>query len=582
MELHAVPKTIKDIFASDKKYIVPRFQREYSWTADELNELWKDILINIGIKDGSFTVSEYFIGSLVLVGGHTSTQYEIVDGQQRLTSITILLSALVETYSEIGAEKFAKGCYTYVEGTDSDYTEFFRLENERSSDFIKRAIQNKKKETLTPSTTEEKNLIHAYDFFRKKLKDTSLIKDINEFLKLSNEINTDTYITYLNIIREQVLQLKTIYITVSDKDEAYNIFETLNAKGLDLSIVDLIKNQIFKVLKDQHPTDYAKNEWKKIQFNLNERHHQTDLNTFFRHYWVSKYEHITESKIYKSFTSTIARENKKEMKLFLDNLVEESFHYKLLSSPQPEDWTQQEEKEIYKSLLALNLFRVVSPRPLILALLMGRKKKKISQSFFKGSLKAIEHFHFTFSTICSSNASGLERMYSSFARKIRKAKDKNESHSIIRDLITTLSQKKPDLDKFITSFDKKLKYSDSYTKDKKVIQYFFKKMENHYLQTNELEVLNISIEHILPQSSQQDIAFTIGNLLPLSQDLNVKCGEKLLAEKVRYYKESQFETVKKFLEEYTGKTSWDQGDIVKRTNDLATLAYNEIFTVSSP
>ncbi|MGF7071699.1 uncharacterized protein with ParB-like and HNH nuclease domain [Priestia megaterium] len=582
MELHAVPKTIKDIFASDKIYIVPRFQREYSWTADELNELWKDILINIGHKDGGYTVNEYFIGSLVLIGGHTSSQYEIVDGQQRLTSITILLSALVETYSEIGAEKSAKGCYTFVEGTDSDFNEFFRLENERSSDFIKRAIQHKEKAPLTPSTTEEKNLMSAYDFFRKKLRDTNLIKEINDFLKLSNEISKDIYITYLNTIREQVLQLKTIYITVSDKDEAYNIFETLNAKGLDLSIVDLIKNQIFKVLKDQHPTDYAKNEWKKMQLNLNERQHQTDLNTFFRHYWVSKYEHITESKIYKSFTTNIARENKKVMKLFLDNLVEESFHYKIIASPQPEDWTQQEEKEIYKSLLALSLFRVVSPRPLLLALLMSRKKKKISQNFFRGSLKAIEHFHFTFSTICSSNASGLERMYSSFARKIRKANNKNESHAVIRDLITTLSQKKPSLDKFTTSFDKKLKYSDRYTKDKKIIQYFFKKLESHYLQTNELEVLNISIEHILPQASQQDIAFTIGNLLPLSQDLNVKCGEKVLAEKIPYYEESQFETVKKFLEEHPSKTSWDHDDIVRRTNDLAILAYNEIFTISSP
>jgi len=270
------------------------------------------------------------------------------------------------------------------------------------------------------------------------------------------------------------------------------------------------------------------------------------------------------------------------MKGFLDNLVDESFHYKLVAVPQPEDWALQEDKEIYKSLFALSLFRVASPRPLLLAPLMGRKKKRISLNFFRGSLKAIEHFHFTFSTICSSNASGLERMYSSFARKIRKANNKNESHVVIRDLIITLSQKKPTLDKFINSFDKKLKYSDRYTKDKRIIQYFFKKLESYYLKTNEYEVLNISIEHILPQASQQDIVYTIGNLLPLSQGLNVKCGEKVLTEKVRYYEESQFETVKRFLKDYQGKTIWDHDDIIKRTNDLAILAYNEVFTISNP
>ncbi|MEY8734195.1 DUF262 domain-containing protein [Peribacillus frigoritolerans] len=579
MELHAVPKTVKDIFASDKKYIVPRFQREYSWTVDELTELWKDILININYKEDIFSASEYFIGSLVLIGGHTSSQYEIIDGQQRLTSITILLSALVETYIELGEERYAKGCYTYVEGTDSNYTEFFRLENERSSDYIKRAIQHRDKETLVPSTPEEKTLLFAYEYFRKKLKEKNLIKEINEYLGIALDINKDTHILYLNAIREQVLQLKTIYITVSDKDEAYNIFETLNAKGLDLSVVDLIKNQIFKVLKDQHPTDYAKNQWKKMLLNLNERQYQTDLNTFFRHFWISKYEHITESKIYKSFTKHIAREEKDVMKNFLDQLVEESLHYKLFASPQVEDWRQQEEKSILESLMALGLFRVVSPRPLLLALFNKRKEGNLSLTFYIKSLRAIEHFHFTFSTICSSSASGLEIKYSSFARRLRQARNKQESHVIVNELISYLSQKKPTLDKFINSFEKKLRYSEEYTKEKKVIQYFFKKLERYYRESNELDVLNISIEHILPQASGQSIAFTIGNLLPLSQELNSECGDKPLIEKVPIYEKSSFRMVQQFLKKNKGGTTWSDDDIINRTRDLAVLAYNDIFTI---
>ncbi|WP_180249099.1 DUF262 domain-containing protein [Bacillus cereus] len=580
MDFHSVQKTIKDIFSSDKKYFIPRFQREYSWTIDELTELWKDVLVNLKYVDGKFIPNDYFMGSVVLVGNQSSSNLLVVDGQQRLTSITILFSALVQTYRDIGEEKLALGCYEYVEGKDSDHELFFRLDNERSSDFIKRSIQNFDKHKLSPSSAEEERLLFAYDFFKKKLREKELVKEINEFLSVSNEFNGETHKDYLKAIREQLLAFKTIYITVPDEDEAYNIFETLNAKGLDLSMADLVKNQIFKVLKDQHPTDYAKSQWSTIIKNLNERKYQTGITTFFRHFWISKYEHTTEAKIYKSFINNIPRDDKEIMKEFIDMLVEESFNYKTIASPHHEDWTQQEEKDILFSLQALSLFRVISPRPFLLAIINGKKKGKVSLPYLCKALKAIEHFHFVFSTICSSSASGLESKYSRFARKVRAASTKHEAHRVIDELIADLSQKKPEYDKFLTKFDRKLHYSDEYTKEKKIIQYLFKKIERYYSPTNEFEILNISIEHIYPQSSSEEIAYKIGNLLPLSQELNSKCGDKNFIDKIPIYKDSAFKTVEKFLVENSGKTVWKDTDITQRTESLADLAYNNIFTIS--
>lgn len=105
MDFHSEQKTIKEIFTSDKKYIIPRFQREYSWTIDELTELWKDILTNIQYLDDRFVTRNYFVGSLVMVGDQSSSNLQVVDGQQRLTSITILFSALVQTYKDLDEEK---------------------------------------------------------------------------------------------------------------------------------------------------------------------------------------------------------------------------------------------------------------------------------------------------------------------------------------------------------------------------------------------------------------------------------------------------------------------------------------------
>jgi uncharacterized protein with ParB-like and HNH nuclease domain len=81
--------------------IAPRFQREYSWTKEQVKELWDDIVTNITINDDEISHEEYFIGALVLVGDDKSSMLQIVDGQQRLTTITILLSVLCDRFLEI-------------------------------------------------------------------------------------------------------------------------------------------------------------------------------------------------------------------------------------------------------------------------------------------------------------------------------------------------------------------------------------------------------------------------------------------------------------------------------------------------
>ncbi|WP_405171723.1 DUF262 domain-containing HNH endonuclease family protein [Paenibacillus sp. FSL H8-0280] len=579
MDFHSEQKTIKEIFTSDKKYIIPRFQREYSWTIDELTELWKDILTNIQYLDDRFVTRNYFVGSLVMVGDQSSSNLQVVDGQQRLTSITILFSALVQTYKDLDEEKKANGCYNFIEGKTPDDDSYFRLENKASSDFIKQAIQYEKKEDLIPKKAEEKNLAFAYNFFKKKLKQQDLIEEMNHYTNCGNDKTKENHIRCVTAIRDQVLAFKTIYITEPNEDEAYNIFETLNAKGLDLSMADLIKNQIFKVLKDQHPIDYAKNQWKTLLKNLQERENQIDIKIFMRHFWISKYEHTTEAKIYQSFTKHVSKDNKKNMKLFLDQLVDESEQYKLITSPTTDDWKQQQDLEIYQSLQALSVMRVISPRPLLLSLLEGKKDGRVSLDSIKRAFRAIEEFHFVFSTICSSSASGLESKYSRFARDFRKVKNKQESNKVIKELINDLYEKKPTYDEFQQQFVNKLRFSDSYTKEKKVIQYFFKKMERYYRKSNELDITNISIEHILHQSKKVEEAYSIGNLLPLSQELNTRCGTKAYFDKVNIYKLSNFKVVNEFVNDYDGRTDWNVKDIRDRSLSLASLAYNEIFKI---
>ena len=139
MELHAYTRTISDLFSVKKKYVVPRFQREYSWTKEKVSELWDDIVSNITLNsDDSFTHEEYFIGSLVLVGDDKSVSLQIVDGQQRLTTLTILLAVLCQRFLEIGRENIAQSIYeNYIEGKDDEGNYYFKLDNETPKPFFR-------------------------------------------------------------------------------------------------------------------------------------------------------------------------------------------------------------------------------------------------------------------------------------------------------------------------------------------------------------------------------------------------------------------------------------------------------------
>ena len=166
MRLFAYPRSFKDILTLQRKYIIPRYQREYSWELEQLEEFWNDIKGQILFEDSVYITQDYFIGSLVLVGDdEKGTDFLVVDGQQRLTTITILLSALTQIGKELEEEAFYKSCYSYIEGKDSEYNDFFKLVNETPKPFFQRAIQHIDKEEIPTNSEEEKALLYAYNFF---------------------------------------------------------------------------------------------------------------------------------------------------------------------------------------------------------------------------------------------------------------------------------------------------------------------------------------------------------------------------------------------------------------------------------
>jgi len=578
MDLHAYTKTIFDIFSINKKYVVPRFQREYSWGDDEISELWRDLVANIATKSGKLSNQEYFIGSLVLVGEDKSTAFNIVDGQQRLTTITLLMSALVDAFKELSLDDLARGLYAFIEGRDVSNKLFFKLENENPKPFLQNSIQNYDKVVANPGSEEETNLRAAYQFFLARLGKASLMGEFSDFWQQAGGDENARHRAILEAIRDQVLTfIKAIYITVGSEDDAYTIFETLNARGMNLSPVDLIKNEIFKTLVDEHPVDNAKFKWKQLYTTLAARDDRLDIDVYVRHFWLSNHEFTTEDKIYKSF-KRITHGDKVTIKTLLDQLVDESDYYKKITAPISADWPQQEEKSIADSLVALNIFRVTQVRTLLLALLAMRKKKLVGLTDLRDCLMVLEKFHFLFSAITSSRGSGLERKYSKYARSLRSVGTAKDAKRVLSELKTDLMQKVPPQEAVRDGF-RKLAYTTDETRHKKLVQYIFRRIELHLSKTNEIDVGTITIEHIAPESDAAlaDSVGLLGNLLPLGTALNNQAAADSFVKKIPLYRNSTLRVVGDFVGRYGSQTTWTEADIDNRTTELADLAFTHVW-----
>ncbi|WP_176140704.1 GmrSD restriction endonuclease domain-containing protein [Halobacillus salinus] len=559
---------MEDILSDNIRYHVARFQREYAWDKVDLKEFWEDINNNIIEKDEGYDTPEYFLGSFVFVKENDdATDLKIVDGQQRLTSIQLLFSNIVEALKGNDMEDEVQDVYKFIEGIENEKP-YFRLQNENTNNYLRQRLLYVNKKEIPPSSAEEESLLFAYEFFEKELN--------RKARKLKEQ-----YGDYLITLKRQLLNLQVIEITVDNEDEAYTIFEILNSKGHNLDNIDLIKNLIFQILDGTHPIDEAKAKWNSIKEKLRTRSEKINMDTFFRDYWLSYHGHVPKKNLYKAVREWINGEAENAIKV-LNTMEKDVETYLKIVDPQPGDWLQEDFKQYYFTLKALKVFKVTTPRSLIMSVYRnfenrdGARKLRLKRDVIP-LLEFIERFHFKFTAINSGRASGLEIIYGNWAGKIEDANSRQDVMAILEELKGKLGAKIPPQQTFVRSFGN-LWFTNEETKDKKLIQYIFFNIERHIRQTNELIPGENSLDHLNPQSnvSLPEVG-RMGNLLMVGKDLNERMGSKPFAEKKPMLKESELEVAKEFLANYDSKEEWSSQEINERTNEMAIRAYNVIW-----
>ena len=579
MNIKPQDKTIKELLLSGRQFVIPRFQREYSWERKNYKEFLDDMLDCLIVNNGKISYDQYFLGTMLFVGDcfdDDKMEIDVVDGQQRLTTITILFSALSDRFLQLQQDVLSQQMFKYIMTCDDDGNEVRILKSKTHYPFFSFYIQERKKENIqNPSSEEEQCIKASYEYLYGCLEEQNL----REILKKkygNNDVDQLEYVDILKALRDQVLNTTFVSISTKERKQANMIFEILNAKGKNLSCVDLIKNAIFEVVTDVEPADFAEEKWKLIKSTINDSDIGVGFVQFYRHFWISKYKKSSVAKLYDDFKTTIRPKSKDRYKKFLLEMEECAKLYVKVVAPQRKDFDNK--KEYFGVIQSMNImsdvFNIVQVRLALMALAEAKNNDLITLTQLKECLYYLEGFHFSYNALAARPTNRLESIYSRISINLRNCSDKVKAREIIKNLIA-------DLDKIYisyTEFEEKfiqLSFSKSVDDSNMKAKYVINKIASHY-ENSELFDDEGSIEHILPEADgiQNN---NIGNLILLELDLNRKAASMKYDDKKGIYKTSRYKWIKEFIQE---NDSWEVNQIETRAMKMAEFYYTQILSRS--
>lgn len=571
MNIKPADKTIKALLKSGRQFMIPRFQRDYSWEKKNCEEFLDDIIKCLKCKDGKLETTSYFLGTMLFIGNFdekSDKEIQVVDGQQRITTITILFSVISDIFREKGEDNLSKLIFSYIMTSDDDGNEVRIIKSESSYPYFSYYIQDREKIVKQePSSEEELCIQSTYRLFRSRLEEKNLKDFMSE--KCEGFQNDISLIDIFKAIRDQILNCIFISISTDDNTQAYRIFEILNAKGKKLAAIDLIKNRLFEKLRKTEPADFAKCKWNELKGIINECDvSSVGIGTFYRHFWNSCYKQAGTSQLYEIFLSMVKQN---EYEAFLDSLVNNAKYYVQIIKPSRDDYDNK--KQYYwlvQSFKVLtDFFSIAQVRVVLMAILWAKDEDIISMKDFKRAVLFLENFHFAYTAVMSGKTNRLDGIYSRTAIKLRKCTTKNQSKSVLETyLYNSLKSLIPTEEQFTEKFVE-LCYSKKSTPLNLKCKYALLKL-NCYYQDKELFEDDSSIEHIIPESEGQDVN-NIGNLIMLEGNLNVEADNKNYLDKIPIYKKSNYAWVKDFTSKHS---SWTNDMIKDRAKEMAALYYN--------
>lgn len=544
-------QTFKALMGNGIQYNVPRFQRDYSWSQEQWEDLWEDI--------DNLHEEEHYMGYIVLQREENNkNNFSIIDGQQRMITLSLLVLAAMKKINDLITK-------------DREKEDNASRLNEIRRNFIG---------TLSPVTLIPYNKIilnrnnnskfkHISEFLepllkRNLTKTDELMSDCFEFFY--KKIRQDSGETIAEFIEKTTDSMLFTKIVVDDSLNAYKVFETLNARGVQLSTPDLLKNYLFSQVADNQTLDdndleAMDDKWSTIISELGER----NFTDFIRYYHNTRHPLVTKKKLFKNIRDTITQV--KDTRNYLNNLSKYAPIYAALNNPNDPLWQRPDYKAIQPYLEAFKLFTIKQAFLLLLA-----AYPQFTAEEFITLAKYLYILSIRYNIIAHYSPKEQERVYNTLAMKISSGTLTRASH------IKNQAEFKKLYPNDRTFKDIFKYHTMSGSQNNKKIRYLLTQIENHLSNTN-TDYNTWTLEHIIPYNItaewtkyydgqyNQEID-RLGNMTLVTAQENKDCGVRLFDEKKIIYKKSNA-TLSNKLSEYE---QWDSNTLERHQDWLAEQA----------
>lgn len=528
-----------------KRVKIPQFQRGFSWEKNHVATFWEDIWEFHQQTEKSDT---YFLGPIVILP--ESDHITVLDGQQRLATATILLAGIRDLAREKGGQDggdFARDIHRDNILIGDDKHLYALTPSDLDKCFFEDHIQGDPPPADQKPTIRSHHLIaQAKSFIR-----TSLFEHFGKDL-------ATVLVDRLKKLRTTVTErLKLVVIEVGSEEEAYQIFETLNDRGLRLSVPDLLLNFLMRSTNYPSQREMIREYWNSIVETMGTR----KVSTFLRHMWVSKHGDVKSQGLYREIRKYVKSEGVNS-KTFAKACSDECSSYASIV-------------DIDKELLKTStphidaLVKSLAAEKTLPALLSGIRC--LNDNDFEKLCRNLVALVIRHSVFANLNPSVLEDTLFSVARMIRK------KHSNGISSATILREAKKELKAINPTKEQLKKGLEDVFLTRTQAQYILKEIaDKMQSNTKALTLAKNSIEHIFPEHAKETdwkdyeklrpFIWHIGNLSILEPKINRGIGNKPFAEKVSKYNESTIEMTRVIPKKYS---EWNVENVINRAVNLA-------------
>lgn len=573
MKLEAKSFTIEGLLKEDCFYVIPDYQRPYSWTKSQIEELFSDIEIAME------TDSNHFFGTVMLnIAKKDKKVIEIIDGQQRMTTILMILYVILEEYNlqrfinqhNIETRKTKlKEKLAYTDD-DGEIIEDKITLGDTNKEFFKSFIID----SYASGAAQKEKIIKDFKG-DKRYKLNKPIIDAYQIIKsyfdakILNERDTIAYQILKDFQNFILRSLEIVKIEVEDDADAFLIFETLNDRGLALSSVDLIKNKLFKNCANRADFNDIKNSWADIVNTLED---SNETKKYLRHFWMSKYNHVTAQNLFKVFREYVGNDYNKSKEL-IKELKQLSKYYSAINNPYNGIVSN---KKLKKTLYDMGQLKFDLTHPILISAFRIFDNEEDIYIV----AKLCTNFLIRYISIMKQKPSKIEKIICEIAQNLTVNKlieefNRLASDSVFKSSVETLS----------------VSYQSYFT-------YYMLSEYEAYLHVNEPWKTTgrdeITVEHILPQTIKEENSYgqywisrfgdkdnckvfesRLGNLTLLGNDGQAKAGNKDFISKKEVYKEYTDMFSTKELLDYN---EWNEDKLKERQTKMAN-AYIHIFSL---